>query len=302
MTAASRSPQSTCRWKTCRSATWCPSGWGCRSSSTTTPTSPPSPSPSTGPAADAEDMVLLTIGTGIGGGLILGGELYRGATGAGAELGHTVIDIDGPPCQGNCPGRGCIETLASGTALGREAREAAAREPDSALGAMLADGHEIDGKVVTEPALAGDAAAIAVFDLVGRRLGAALVSFANIFEPERDRGRRRRHGRRRPAARPGPQGAARAGAAADERDPRPRRRARPRRRPDRRRGAGPDRTREGGADAGPAGRLPDPDRQPRRRHHRGCARRWSPPTTSPARTRGAPAPCSTSSGFGRRRG
>ncbi|MBK5219356.1 MAG: ROK family protein [Thermoleophilia bacterium] len=137
-----------------------------------------------GAGRGADEMVMLTIGTGIGGGLILGGEVYRGATGAGAELGHTVIDFNGPPCQGNCPGRGCIETLASGTALGREGREAAQREPDSALGAMAAEGHEIDGKVVTELALAGDLNAIGVFNLVGSRLGAALVTFANVFEPK----------------------------------------------------------------------------------------------------------------------
>jgi glucokinase len=137
-----------------------------------------------GAARGAENAVMLTIGTGIGGGLILGGEVYRGSTGAGAELGHTVIEADGPRCQGNCPGRGCIETLASGTALGREGRDAAEREPDSALGAMLAAGKEIDGKVVTEVALAGDATARGVFDLVGSRLGVALTSFANIFEPE----------------------------------------------------------------------------------------------------------------------
>jgi glucokinase len=137
-----------------------------------------------GAAKGAENAVMLTIGTGIGGGLILGGELYRGATGAGAELGHTVIDLDGPECQGNCPGRGCVETLASGTAIGREGRAAAEREPDSLLGKMLADGHEIDGKAVTEAALNGDAAARAVFELTGRRLGVALTSFANIFEPE----------------------------------------------------------------------------------------------------------------------
>jgi glucokinase len=136
-----------------------------------------------GAGREATDMVLLTIGTGIGGGLVLNGELYRGATGAGAELGHTVIALDGPPCQGNCPGRGCLETLASGTAIGREGREAAEREPDSALGAMLADGHEVDGKAVTEAALGGDATAIGVFDLVGSRLGAGLITFANTFEP-----------------------------------------------------------------------------------------------------------------------
>ncbi len=137
-----------------------------------------------GAAKGATDAVMLTIGTGIGGGLILGGEIYRGATGAGAELGHMSIDMDGPPCQGNCPNRGCIETLASGTALGREAREAAEREPDSVLGAMRADGHEVDGRAVTEAALGGDETAVGVFDLVGRRLGVALAGFANIFEPE----------------------------------------------------------------------------------------------------------------------
>ena len=137
-----------------------------------------------GAARGAENAVMLTIGTGIGGGLILGGEIYRGSTGAGAELGHVVIEADGPPCQGNCPGRGCVETLASGTALGREGRAAAEREPGSALGAMLGDGETIDGKVVTEAALGGDATARGVFDLIGSRLGVALTSFANIFEPE----------------------------------------------------------------------------------------------------------------------
>jgi glucokinase len=137
-----------------------------------------------GAARGAQNVVMLTIGTGIGGGLILGGELYRGTVGAGAELGHVVIDMDGPPCQGNCPGRGCVETFASGTALGREGREAAEREPDSALGKMRADGREIDGRAVTEAALFGDATALAIFETVGRRLGVALTSFANIFEPD----------------------------------------------------------------------------------------------------------------------
>jgi glucokinase len=137
-----------------------------------------------GAAQGANYAVMLTIGTGIGGGLILGGEVYRGAHGAGAELGHTVIDLDGPECQGNCPGRGCVETLASGTAIGREGRAAAEREPDSILGRMLADGRAIDGRAVTEAALNGDAAARGVFELAGRRLGVALTSFANVFEPE----------------------------------------------------------------------------------------------------------------------
>ncbi len=137
-----------------------------------------------GAARGTENAVMLTIGTGIGGGLVLGGEVYRGSTGAGAELGHMVIEMDGPPCQGNCPSRGCVETFASGTALGREGRAVADSAPDSALGELLAEGAEIDGKAVTVAALDGDETAIGVFDLVGSRLGVALASFANIFEPE----------------------------------------------------------------------------------------------------------------------
>ena len=134
-----------------------------------------------GAARGADNVVMLTIGTGIGGGLILGGQIYRGATGAGAELGHMAIAMEGLPCQGNCPGHDCVETYASGTAIGREGREAAAREPDSALGRLLADGGVVDGKAVTVAAHAGDAAALGVFDLVGARLGVAPACSANFF-------------------------------------------------------------------------------------------------------------------------
>ncbi len=137
-----------------------------------------------GAAKGKPNTVMLTVGTGIGGGLILGGEVYRGATGAGAELGHTVIQADGPPCQGNCPNHGCVESLASGTALGREGRAAAESSPDSVLAQMLADGKAIDGRAVTEAALSGDETAIGVFDLIGGRLGVACSSFANIFQPD----------------------------------------------------------------------------------------------------------------------
>ncbi len=137
-----------------------------------------------GAAKGAENAVMLTIGTGIGGGLILGGEIYRGSTGAGAELGHMAIQMDGPGCQGNCPNRGCVEAFASGTALGREGLAVAESNPDSALGKLLAAGEPVDGKAVTVAAQNGDETAIGVFDLVGSRLGVALASFANIFEPE----------------------------------------------------------------------------------------------------------------------
>lgn len=137
-----------------------------------------------GAARGARNVVMLTIGTGIGGGLILDGEVYRGSSGAGAELGHVVVELDGPRCQGNCPNRGCIEALASGTALGREGRAAAERAPDSVLGRTLARGEEIVGRTVTEAALAGDETSREVVALLGRRLGAAFSSYANIFDPD----------------------------------------------------------------------------------------------------------------------
>lgn len=137
-----------------------------------------------GVAKGARNVVMMTIGTGIGGGLIVDGELFRGSSGAGAELGHIVIDEDGPPCQGNCPNRGCIEAFASGTAIGRAGAELAASHPDSPLGRMLAAGETIDGRAVTDAALAGDAGAAGVIELAGRRLGAALSGLANAFDPD----------------------------------------------------------------------------------------------------------------------
>jgi glucokinase len=137
-----------------------------------------------GAARGATNAVLLTIGTGIGGGLVLGGELYRGSHGAGAELGHVVIDYAGPPCQGNCPNRGCVEVLASGTALGKEGRIAAETHPGSALGRALGAGEEVTGRLVTEKAIEGDGIAVEVVATIGRRLGVALSSLANIFDPD----------------------------------------------------------------------------------------------------------------------
>ncbi len=137
-----------------------------------------------GAAKGTSDAVMLTIGTGIGGGVIIDGELYRGSTGAASEPGHMVIDFDGPPCQGNCPNNGCLETFASGTALAREGRAAAEGNPESALGRVLAEGGVIDGKAVTDAANDGDPVAVAVVEEAGRRLGAGLSGLANIFEPE----------------------------------------------------------------------------------------------------------------------
>jgi glucokinase len=137
-----------------------------------------------GAARGSTEAVILTIGTGIGGGLILRGELYRGAHGAGAELGHMVIDMNGPRCQGNCPNHGCVESLASGTALAREAARIAAEKPRSRLGQAVAAGRVPAGPLVSELAHDGDEAATEVLTLIGTRLGVAIANYVNIFNPE----------------------------------------------------------------------------------------------------------------------
>ncbi len=137
-----------------------------------------------GAAKGTENAVMLTIGTGIGGGVIIDGELYRGSIGAASEPGHMVIDLNGPPCQGTCPNHGCMESLASGTALAREGTAAAGSHPSSALGLALAREGSVTGKTVTEAAIDGDEAAVEVMTLVGTRLGVGLSSLANIFNPD----------------------------------------------------------------------------------------------------------------------
>lgn len=137
-----------------------------------------------GAAIGASDAALLTLGTGIGGGLVVGGALQRGSQGAGAELGHMVVQADGPPCQGSCPNHGCLETMCSGTALVREATRIATARPESALGRELADGREISGPLVTELAHDGDAAAIDALALVGSWLGVGIANLVNMLNPD----------------------------------------------------------------------------------------------------------------------
>jgi glucokinase len=137
-----------------------------------------------GAARGVSHAVLVALGTGIGSGLLLDGRIYRGARGLGAEIGHMVVDLHGPDCQGSCPGRGCLEVMASGSTIGREGRAAAAAAPDSALGRRVAADQEITGGIVTELAHAGDAAAVSVLTQIGRRLGYGLVGVVNVFNPE----------------------------------------------------------------------------------------------------------------------
>jgi glucokinase len=137
-----------------------------------------------GAARGFSNVVMVTLGTGIGSGILLGGKVYRGSTGAGAEIGHMTIDEHGPPCQGTCPGRGCLEVMASGTAIGREGTDAGRREPESALGRAVAQRGFVTGEEVTALAVAGDSTACSVMAAIGRSLGAGLASVVNIFEPE----------------------------------------------------------------------------------------------------------------------
>lgn len=137
-----------------------------------------------GAARGAEDAVMLTLGTGIGGGLVVEGRLVRGASGAAAELGHMVIDVNGPPCPGRCPNHGCLEALASGIAIGREGLRVARAAPESALGHALAGGRDVTGALVTELAHDGDAASRDVLALIGERLGIGIANLVNVFNPE----------------------------------------------------------------------------------------------------------------------
>ena len=113
-------------------------------------------------------MVMLTLGTGVGGGLILGGKPYRGSTGAGAELGHMVVIEDGPECT--CGGRGHLEALAAGHAADRVAREVF--------------GADVDAHRLVELADEGEAAAVEALAKIGRHLGAAMGTYVNVFNPE----------------------------------------------------------------------------------------------------------------------
>jgi glucokinase len=115
---------------------------------------------------------------------VIGGRIFRGARGLGAELGHVVIRADGPPCQGNCPNYGCLETFCSGTALGRDARHLAETLPESGLAARLADKGEIDGRDAIDLAREGDPDAVALLEHYAENLGVGLSNAINAFEPE----------------------------------------------------------------------------------------------------------------------
>ncbi len=136
-----------------------------------------------GAARGVDDAVMLALGTGIGGGLVIGGRVHHGARGFAGELGHMTIDLHGDDCPGDCPGRGCFETVVSGRAIGAAARRLAGEQPESTLGKLAAEGGEIRGGLVTELAHDGDEHAQAVLASVGRRLGIGIAGLVNALDP-----------------------------------------------------------------------------------------------------------------------
>jgi glucokinase len=134
-----------------------------------------------GAGSEVDHLVFVTLGTGVGGGVISHDVLLRGAQGAGGELGHVTLQANGPRCA--CGNRGCLEALASGTAISRCARELASEKPTSALGRLAAE-RKILGEDVTRLAREGDELALSVLEEAGRWLGIGLAGFVNIFNPE----------------------------------------------------------------------------------------------------------------------
>ncbi len=127
-----------------------------------------------------DSLMMVTVGTGIGGGFIIDGEIYRGRSFAG-EVGHMQLQLDGDLCP--CGGRGCWETLASGSALSRLAREEVAAHPDGAV-ARLAAGSEPRGEHVTRAAADGDTVAQQLLEEVAAWLGTGLANLIAAFDPE----------------------------------------------------------------------------------------------------------------------
>jgi glucokinase len=134
-----------------------------------------------------DNLVMFTVGTGVGGGLVLDGRPFRGATGAAPEMGHVLIGLDlsqgAPPAAERFPQPGSLEALAAGRALDRLAQEAAAEQPDGVLGRAAASG-QVSGREVVAAARDGDDQSIALLKVLGQRLGVGIASAINVFDPD----------------------------------------------------------------------------------------------------------------------
>lgn len=131
----------------------------------------------------AESFVFVTLGTGVGGGVILGGKIFRGFNGVGAEIGHTVVVSGGEPCT--CGRMGCWEAYASVTALIRQTKAAMEKNPDSLMHALAAEEGKVSGKTAFDAAKKGDSAGQAVVDKYLEYVGEGITNMINIFQPEK---------------------------------------------------------------------------------------------------------------------
>ncbi len=135
----------------------------------------------------ARDLVMITVGTGVGGGLVLGGRIYRGATGGAGELGHTIVGLDlagAVPAPMSFPQPGSLEFVAAGHALDRLAAQAATLHPESALGRLRAEHKPVLGADAVQAARHGDQSAARMVEIWGQRLGIGIANAINTFDPE----------------------------------------------------------------------------------------------------------------------
>ncbi|CAN5787171.1 ROK family glucokinase [soil metagenome] len=136
-----------------------------------------------GAGEGSRNLLMVSVGTGIGGGIVLEGRLYRGANGFAAEIGHIVVEQGGPRC--GCGNQGCWEQVASGTAVARAGRLAAERHPHSVLSELAGgDPRAVTGATVTEAARGCDTVSGGIFVEVGFRLGTGIAGLVNVLDPE----------------------------------------------------------------------------------------------------------------------
>lgn len=132
-----------------------------------------------GAGRGSANMIMITIGTGIGGGLVLDGKLYTGANGSAGEIGHTVINPQGPPCS--CGRRGCLETYTSATAMIRMAREAIEQGKKTSLAVK----DKIDARAIVNAAIQGDEISAGIVGFAAQYLGFGIANMINLFNPDK---------------------------------------------------------------------------------------------------------------------
>jgi len=135
-----------------------------------------------GAAKGAKNAVCITLGTGVGGGIIIDGKIYSGSNFAGAEIGHTVIEVDGPQCS--CGRKGCFEVFSSATGLIRMTKEAMAENPDSIMNKMAEEKGKVTARTSFDAMRTGDETAKAVVDKYIKYLAAGITNTINIFQPD----------------------------------------------------------------------------------------------------------------------